>query len=293
MGAGMNHDSIDDFLETAKPALARAPGALIFAEDGVEIGSTLDHALARGFGTVALFADRAVPVPAGLADRVHHVPWDIHRDAAVPTAVNQVIAAAPGAWLHYCYTTEYLFFPFCETRTIRDLVTFQTEERRDSILTYVIDLYASDLDRHPNAVALDDALLDRLGYYALGRGDASNGWKPKERQMDFFGGLRWRFEEHVPWARRRIDRVGLFRAQPGLLLQGDHTFNVEEYNTYACPWHHNITAAICSFRTAKALRTNPGSRFDIHSFRWRNSVPFEWRSQQLLDLGLMEPGQWF
>ncbi|MCB1328747.1 MAG: hypothetical protein KDK28_04485, partial [Maritimibacter sp.] len=59
------------------------------------------------------------------------------------------------------------------------------------------------------------------------------------------------------------------------------------------PWHHNLTAAIVSFRTAKALKTNPGSTYDIKTFRWRNSVPLEWSSQQLLDLGLMEPGQWF
>ena len=30
-----------------------------------------------------------------------------------------------------------------------------------TMLTYVIDLYAGDLARHPNAVALDDAWLDR------------------------------------------------------------------------------------------------------------------------------------
>jgi hypothetical protein len=157
----------------------------------------------------------------------------------------------------------------------------------------VVDLYAGDLDRHPRAVSRDEALLDRLGYYALARGDAANQWAPKDRQMDFFGGLRWRFEEHVPWDRRRIDRIGIFRAKPGLVLNADHTFSDEEYNTFACPWHNNLTAAICSFRTAKALRTNPGSRYDIPTFRWRNSVPFQWHSQQLLDLGLMEPGQWF
>jgi len=48
-----------------------------------------------------------------------------------------------------------------------------------------------------------------------------------------------------------------------------------------------------SFRTAKALRTNAGSMFDIPSFRWHNSIEFQWHSQQLMDLGLMEPGQWF
>ncbi len=289
----MRHDDIDAFLEATAPAMAKRPAALVFAEDGVEIGSTLTHLLDLGFGTVALLCGDDIAVPEALEPRIHRVPWTIHRDNAVPEAVNRTIAAAPGAWLHYCYNAEYLFFPFCETRTIRDLVTFHTEERRDAMLTYVVDLYAGDLDRHPQAVSRDEALLDRLGYYALARGDAANKWAPKDRQMDFFGGLRWRFEEHVPWDRRRIDRIGIFRAKPGLTLNADHTFGDEEYNTFACPWHNNLTAAICSFRTAKALRTNPGSRYDIPTFRWQNSVPFQWHSQQLLDLGLMEPGQWF
>jgi len=85
----------------------------------------------------------------------------------------------------------------------------------------------------------------------------------------------------------------LFRAKPGLLLRPDFTFNDEEYNTYACPWHHNITTAVVSFRTAKALRSNAGSMFDISTFHWHNSTEFQWHSQQLMDLGLMEPGQWF
>ena len=38
---------------------------------------------------------------------------------------------------------------------------------------------------------------------------------------------------------------------------------------------------------------NAGSRNDIDTFMWYRSVPFDWQSQQLLDLGLMEPGQWF
>ncbi len=289
----MKHDSIGSFLDMAAPALASAPGALVFAEDQAEIGSTLDHALRLGFGTVALFAGEEIAVPEALEPRIHRISWNIHQDDAVQTAVNRVIEAAPGAWLHYCYNAEYLFFPFCETRCIRELVSFQAEERRDAMLTYVIDLYAGDLDRFPDAVSPDEALLDRSGYYALGRPDPANHNYPKERQLDFFGGLRWRFEEHIPPNRRRIDRIGIFRARPDLSLRGDHTFSIEEYNTYACPWHNNPTAAICSFRTAKALRTNPGSRFDIHSFRWQNSAPFQWHSQQLMDLGLMEPGQWF
>ena len=89
------------------------------------------------------------------------------------------------------------------------------------------------------------------------------------------------------------DRIGLFQAKPKLTLNEDHTLSEPEMNTYACPWHHNLTAAIVSFRTAKALKRNPGSASVIHSFKWRNSAKFDWHSQQLMDLGLMEPGQWF
>ncbi len=161
------------------------------------------------------------------------------------------------------------------------------------MLAYVVDLYAGDLNQHGNAVSLEDSFIDRSGYYALARPDAANHNHPKERQLDFFGGLRWRYEEHIPARRRKIDRIALFKSAAGLKLRDDNTFEEEEYNTYACPWHHNLTAAICSFRTAKALKTNPGSTFDIETFRWHNSTPFEWHSRQLLDLGLMEPGQWF
>ncbi len=171
------------------------------------------------------------------------------------------------------------------------MLAYHTEERRDAVLTYVVDLHAGDLGDHPNAVSLETAHLDKSGYYALARKDDENNFE--ERQLDFFGGLRWRFEEHIPLVRRRIDRISIFRAKPGLRLRSDHTFNDAEYNTYACPWHHSITAALVSFRTAKALKRNPVSAAEISTFHWHNSAPFTWHSQQLLDLGLMEPGQWF
>jgi hypothetical protein len=289
----MNYASLDEFLDKAKPALAKGPLAIVFAEDQVEVDTTLRHHLDAGFAQVALLAPPSIAVPEDLAQRIHVIAYDVHRDDALVTAVNRVIAAAPGIWIYYCYNAEYLFFPFCETRNVREMLAFHIEERRDAMLSYVIDLYANDLDRFPDAVSLEHAHLDKSGYYALGRPDPANHNHPRERQLDFFGGLRWRFEEHIPVPRRKIDRIALFRAKPDLQLRSDFTFSDEEYNTYACPWHHNITTAIASFRTAKALRSNPGSRFDIHNFLWHNSTPFEWHSQQLMDLGLMEPGQWF
>lgn len=289
----MRYDSLTAWLASVRQTPPKGPIAIILAEDPVEVDTTIRHHLMSGFSDVLLLAPDEIDIPQAVQDRIVRIRHDVHAEGTLVTAINQMIDALPGIWMYYCYNAEYLFFPFCETRTVRDLIAFHAEERRDAMLTYVIDLYAADLDRFPNAVGLEQAQLDRSGYYALARNDPDNNWHPKERQLDFFGGLRWRFEEHIPWTRRKIDRISLFKSKRGLTLRPDFTFSDEEYNTYACPWHNNLTAAVCSFRTAKALKTNPGSRWGIQTFQWRNSTEFRWHSQQLMDLGLMEPGQWF
>ena len=289
----MQYTDLSDFIARGRDALAKGPIAMIFVEDEVEIDSTARHHLDAGFRAVLLFMPDGFALADDVVDRVHRINFDISVGADFRAAVDTITTAATGQWLYYCFNAEYLFFPFCETRTIGEMLTYHSEERRDAMLTYVVDLYADDLDQNSDAVSLENALMDRSGYYALARLDPENHNHPKERQLDFFGGLRWRFEEHIPAPRRKIDRIALFRAKEGLRLRDDHTFDDEEYNTYACPWHNNLTASIVSFRTAKALKSNPGSRFEIETFKWHNSTPFEWHSRQLLDLGLMEPGQWF
>ena len=286
----MRYDDIEQFLKKGGEALDRGPVAMIIVEDLVEVDTTIRHHQFAGFREILVFAPDELILPVSLEKAIRRISFDTGTPNAAQRAVNKVIDAAPGIWIYYCYNAEYLFFPFSEHRTVGEMLTFHGEERRDAMLTYVVDLYAGDLAEFPNAVSLEDAHMDRSGYYALSR-DGPDG--PKERQLDFYGGLRWRFEEHVPPAKRKIDRISLFRAKPGLTLREDHTFSDEEYNTYACPWHHNLTAAICSFRTAKALRSNAGSMYEIENFLWHNSTPFDWHPQQLLDLGLMEPGQWF
>ncbi|WP_025063190.1 hypothetical protein [Sulfitobacter guttiformis] len=289
----MRYSSLAQFVTAQRDALALGPIAIVLVEDEVEVDTTLRHHLQLGFKHVLALMPAIFDLPRDLQETVHRIDFDMSGDGATEMAVNTIIAAAPKQWIFYCYNAEYLFYPFCETRAITEMLAFHTEERRSSMLTYIIDLYADDLDQCPNAVSLDNAHLDRSGYYALARHDAANEGHPKERQLDFYGGLRWRYEEHVPAARRKIDRIAIFRATAGLKLRDDHTFSNEEFNTYACKWHHNLTATICSFRTAKALKSNPGSRYEINTFKWHNSAPFEWHSRQLLDLGLMEPGQWF
>ncbi|CTQ49978.1 hypothetical protein [Jannaschia donghaensis] len=286
----MNFTSPED-LRTRAAALGTDPVLMILCEDACEIESTIRHHIDAGFLQIVLAVPPGIKIPAELPDGAHRLSLDQRPDNLAVTCVNALIDGRPdGAWMGYLYNSEYLFHPFAETRRIGEALRFCTEERRDAILTFVVDLYAGDLSNGSNAVDRDAAWMDEAGYFALARW-ADDG--PMDRQLDFFGGLRWRFEEHIPWERRRIDRVSLFRARKGLRLLADHRLSDEEMNTFACPWHHSMTAAVASFRAAKALATNPGSRAAIRGFRWDGSIPFEWRSQQLMDLGLMEPGQWF
>ncbi|MGR3469030.1 MAG: hypothetical protein ACU0CI_14250 [Shimia sp.] len=280
-----------EFLSTAKGTLGKGPLAIVFAEDEVELDGTVAMCHRRGFARTLLFGRPDLQAEVPDDPRLTRVEWHSVNDIPWHDVVTGVIRAAPGVWMHYTFNAEFLFYPFCESRSVGELITFAMEERRESVLTYVVDLYARDMRLAPLGVARDDAWLDRAGYYAQRRKDRWN--NPLDRQMDFFGGLKWRFEEHIPEARRRIDRVGLFRAAPKLEMRADHTLSEAELNTYACPWHHSPTAAICSFRTAKALMRNPGSSHAMEGFHWYGSDRFTWTSGQLLDLGLMEPGQWF
>jgi hypothetical protein len=289
----LRYPSLSALLSSGSLRAADGPLAVVLVEDAVEVASTLRHHLGLGFRTVLALMPDVFDLPDDLGPRVCRVDYDPTVDHGMTQAINAIIEAACGRWIFYCFNAEYLFFPFCETRSVGEMLAFHAEERRAAMLAYVIDLYADDLGRFPYAVSLEHAHLDRAGYYARPRKDASRDDAVLDRQVDVFGGLRWRFEEHVPWDRRRIDRIALFKAARGVQLGADHTFNVAEYNTYACAWHNNLTAAVCSFRAAKALRMNPSSSDSIATFTWRNSQKFEWHSQQLLDLGLIEPGQWF
>lgn len=280
---------MESLLSNPLPGLRKGPVALVFDEDGVALTETVAHCLKLGFAAVAVFT----PNPEALPDHERVVP--VRTERLIPEQVfaiiNTVIEALPDIWLHYCYNAEFLHFPFCETRSVAEMLAFHAEEKREAVLTYAVDLYARDLGAAPNAVDLSECYFDRSGYYAEQRVGEDGVWL--DRQWDFKGGLRWRFEEHIPESKRRIDRIGLFVSKPGVVLSSDHTLNSAEMNTVSCPWHHNLTAAICSFRVAKALRANPGSRELIEGFHWQNAARFEWSSQQLMDLGLMEPGQWF
>jgi len=160
----MQFTSLDHFLTDGAATLAKGPIALILLEDEVEVGSTIRHHIDAGFKSIITFGVADITRPDDLPAHVHHVDFDATQRDATLTVVNSVIEKAPKQWLYYCYNTEYIFFPFCENRAIGEMLAFHTEERRDAVLTYVVDLYAGDLHEAPTAVSLDNAFAQHPDY---------------------------------------------------------------------------------------------------------------------------------
>lgn len=280
-----------DALQQWQGDFKAGPVALIFDEDGVMLSETVAHHLRLGFAAVWVFGRN--PVVGTHPRPVRFVPEPAANPAALAAAVSRASAKAGGGWLYWGYNAEFLMFPFCETRRIADLTAFLREERRDAALAYAIDLYAGQSGTETPGVSMVDAWMDGQGYYAASRPDPKNHGYPKERQLDFFGGLGWRFEEHVAPLDRRIDRGALFRSGRRVALQPDRTLTPDALNTFACAWHHSPTVCVLSFRRAKALCQLPAVTLPDNGFRWAGSVRCDWTSRQLLELGFMEPGQWF
>lgn len=287
----MQYPDLKSCLRTRPSALAKGPLMVLMSEDGVALDQTIAHHLNAGFAAILVLSPNA-----STADADPRVLWvrHGHEDGALHTAVSAVCGAVPlGTWLGYGYNSEFLFYPYCEDRTVGEMLTFHAEERRAAMTGVVVDLYAPDLVEQPLGVDLDQPHLDMRGYYGLNREDPKASFAAIPNQVDIYGGLRWRYEEHIPWKKRRIDRVMLFRTKPGLTLQEDFTLSESDLCTLQCDWHHNLTCAMASFRTAKALMRSPGARSQIQSFVWPGSARFNWTGKHLMALGLMEPGQWF
>lgn len=264
--------------------LPPSPVAIIVNEDDVDLAKTLTHHRKLGFANLVLVTNG--PQGSGDADLV------LAHDgrASLPEIITALMPALAGRWIYAGYNAEYLLFPFCEARSIADVTQFVGEERREAVFCTTVDLYSDDLEAVQNGLGDGPAYFDRAGYFSR---DRYVGPDRMDRQIDLFGGLKWRYAEHIPWHRQRIDRIALFRARDGLKMTDAFLFDDAEMNTINCPWHNNLTCAVASLRVAKSLLRNPGSTFDVERFTWDQSERFEWRSQQLMDCGLMEPGQWF
>jgi len=289
-------NSLDDLIAKG-PRFARSDVvALILAEDFFQIDQTIAHHLRMGFDHCIVISRSAMHQGVRAQDAVTTVYHDVFATNAMADVVNRCMPMFDGGWVMVCYNGEFLYFPFCETRSISDVTRFVTQEKRPVIPIVVVDAYPAQLPRAPYDTGYDptsgDVLIDSIGYHAKPRWNMDQG-RAHDRQLDMFGGLKWRFSNYVPFERRRIDRVALFQARAGLVMGDDWTCSDPDYNTYQGIYHNNLRAALVSHRTAKALSQNPASRSEIEQFAWGHSVPWTGQSRQLLDLGLIEAGQWF
>ena len=169
----MQVEGLKELIASGSLRAAPGPVAAIIAEDEAEVAATFRHHADKGFRTLLLFAPRDLTPDGPLPDGVIRVDFPTRAPDTAPTIVNALVdALPPRTWLYYGYNAEFLFYPFAETRSVGEMLAFHAEERRDAMLTYVIDLYAGDLSGADDAVSLTDAFpaaLRKTLDYHLGR----------------------------------------------------------------------------------------------------------------------------
>ena len=271
----MIHDSVADFRRTYTGG--KGPVAFLLCEDDFLLEETLERLRTLRFAEILAIG----PGAASLApdDRLHAIACAA---ADISSAPSFLLPAFAGRWALTCYNGEFPFFPFCETRGAADFVEFLRSERRSSCMAYSIDLYSDRLidGEDPD---LSEVYFDAEGWYGFDR---------EAGAADVYGGLGWRFEEYSPVAMSRANRPALFMIDDATKLREDLWFEDEAMNTIACPWHNNPTMALMSFRRARRMLSHPNFKNAVETLMWPNSKRFEWSSDQLARLGLIEAGQW-
>lgn len=265
----------------AKPSLPAGIVGIVLCESAVHADHSAQALVDRGVGTViAIGAHGGITDPGVPVVRIDEAP-ELHSDRAI---LNTVFRALDGRWVVWLWNGEFLLFPFYETRTLADLTQFLADERRRALYAYAIDLYSRDMP--PPAAPPDTSALyfDRIGYHAF----------PKDGgQLRLYGSLGWRFEELCPPALQPIGRTGLLKVGPDTVLDRERLFGQTDLDSVACPWHHNPTAAIFSLRRTQRILAHPGFGPVADRLFWDGSTQCQWSSRQLLELGMIEPGQWF
>lgn len=280
----MIHQSVERYLASGEARRIPEGVVGIVLADGAEAAAP-GAARLLGLGAVAVLVVGSPPDPDALAERgVVRIAAELADAPARADALNALFAALAGRWLVWHHAGEFVFFPFCETRTLGDIAAFLDSERRRVLYTYAFDLYANVLPEPGEDPRGAELFIDRIGYYAF---------PGAEGALEVYGGLGWRFEELLGNRQRAIGRPALLRPRRGERIGADLRFAEPALDTVSCPWHHNPTGAVVGLRTARRLFRQPGFGAVRPKLIWRGSTPFAWTSRQLLELGLIEPGQWF
>ncbi|MEM1160770.1 MAG: hypothetical protein AAGJ28_07535 [Pseudomonadota bacterium] len=265
----------------ARPKLPVGPVAIMLCESGRHIKATARRLADQGMGTILYLGRDAPlgidgPMEIAIAERPRS---DRYRDL-----LNALFDMLDGRWVLWLWNGEFLVYPYCETRSLPEMISFLKDERRKVLFSYALDLYAQDLPVDGADPAAADLCFDRIGYHAFPKPD---------QQLRFYGGMGWRFEELTPPEQQQCGRSSLILAQKGVHLNREMLFGEVEYDSISCPWHHNPTGAVMSLRRSARIMAHPNFPDVAHSLIWAGTTKWDWTSRQLLELGMIEPGQWF
>lgn len=196
---------------------------------------------------------------------------------------------AAGRWCLSLDATDLLVFSRCETRPLRALIDFLETEHRNHLYALVIEMYGE------GALADDDGrapleqlpLFDPAGYLT----DAPDA----DQGVAVRGGPRRRtLFRLLPAQSPPLDRVPLVRWSRWLrYVEGTRRLRPTGLNTPHAPWHSSPTA--CLLRLG-LLAPHAGEREAAGLARQtlRTDVSRRFRvSDDLVDCGLLNPGQWF
>lgn len=218
---------------------------------------------------------------------------------------------ATGKWCLSIEPFDILVFPHSETRHIRDLIDFVENEQRSLVHAIVVDAYAGCAARAivpSETISPHEALpyVDRLGY--------QTGAPTEHHLMPVIGGVQRRtIYGDAPEQAPALNRIPLVRITPErYYVSSTAVMNLPELNAAHSDWHSTPTA--CLLRYALLCResslslaadmeeaqSNAGlgsllqGSIAMTDMNLVTSASAGWRSSQdLVDCGLINNGQWF
>ena len=107
----MDYASLDDFFKSGKHHLQKGPIALIFAEDDVELASTILHHSKLGFTKIIIFTKAMPTLPSEFKNNLVSVYVDLFNSPEISVIINKINILASSQWVYFCYNAECLFFP--------------------------------------------------------------------------------------------------------------------------------------------------------------------------------------
>ncbi len=193
---------------------------------------------------------------------------------------------AAGRWCLSLEATDLLVFSRCETRPLRALIDFLETEHRNHLYALVIEMYGEGA---PGEGWDDKAPLERLPLF-----DPSGYLTeaPDAHQVVAVrGGVRRRTQFRLlPAQSPPLDRVPLVRwSRRHAYVEGTRRLRPDRLNAPHAPWHSSPTACLLRFGLLA-----PDGWDELALAPLRTEVSRHYRaSDDLVECGLLNPGQWF